>query len=419
MNKTKIVFSAPIQSQSGYGARSRDLIRSLIKTERYDIQILPTKWGTTPLTALTENDTDLIERIIANLSEKPEVWVQITVPNEFQPIGNINIGITAGIETDLCPMDWIEGCNRMNHIFVSSEHSKKVFIDTEVERRDNNNNIVSVTRLNRDITVLFEAIDTNTYGTDKVDYNASKRVENDLKIVETKRNLLVVGHWLPGTITEDRKNISGTIIAFAKAFEKKKVGLILKSTIGGFSILEAEAMKQKIRESVLASGVDIENLNIYLIHDEYSDLEMNALYNSSKVSGMVSLTKGEGWGRPLAEFCTTGKPIIVSKWSGHLDFLNPNYNLLINGEMKNVHPSASNKFLLKESRWFNANLEEASNKMLNLMENPKKFLDFSKNNINFVGKFNMENMSNEFITVLDKYLDNVPKKISLKLPKLS
>jgi hypothetical protein len=56
--------------------------------------------------------------------------MQITIPSEFQPIGKYNIGVTAGIETTVSPGDWIEGCNRMNLVLTSSEHSKKTFIDT-------------------------------------------------------------------------------------------------------------------------------------------------------------------------------------------------------------------------------------------------------------------------------------------------
>ena len=56
--------------------------------------------------------------------------MQITIPSEFQPIGKYNIGVTAGIETTVAPGDWIEGINRMNLTLTSSEHSKKVFLDT-------------------------------------------------------------------------------------------------------------------------------------------------------------------------------------------------------------------------------------------------------------------------------------------------
>ena len=52
-------------------------------------------------------------------------------------------------------------------------------------------------------------------------------------------------------------------------------------------------------------------------------IEMNSIYNHSKVKAMVSLTKGEGFGRPLLEFSLSQKPLIVSGWSGHMDFLPP------------------------------------------------------------------------------------------------
>jgi hypothetical protein len=49
--------------------------------------------------------------------------MQITVPNEFQQVGKYNIGCTAGIETTIAPAEWVEGCNRMNLILGSSEHT--------------------------------------------------------------------------------------------------------------------------------------------------------------------------------------------------------------------------------------------------------------------------------------------------------
>ena len=73
---------------------------------------------------------------------------------------------------------------------------------------------------------------------------------------------------------------------------------------------------------------------------------MNQLYNHPKVKAMMSMTHGEGFGRPLLEASITGKPTITTNWSGHIDFIKPEYNILIGGELKNVHKTASNKFLL-------------------------------------------------------------------------
>ena len=41
--------------------------------------------------------------------------------------------------------------------------------------------------------------------------------------------------------------------------------------------------------------------NIYLVHGDFTDDEMNQLYNHPKVKVHVSFTHGEGFGRPLLE----------------------------------------------------------------------------------------------------------------------
>jgi hypothetical protein len=68
---------------------------------------------------------------------------------------------------------------------------------------------------------------------------------------------------------------------------------------------------------------------------------------------MVSLTKGEGFGRPLLEFSLVNKPIIASNWSGHLDFLNAEFCALVEGDIKPIHPTAQIKdMLIENSQWF-------------------------------------------------------------------
>ena len=118
--------------------------------------------------------------------------------------------------------------------------------------------------------------------------------------------------------------------------------------------------------------------NIYLLHGEMTDDEMNQLNNDNKIKSFISFTKGEGYGRPLAEAAITGKPVIVSNWSGHLDFIRPEYNLLIGGDLKNIHPSAANQFLLKESQWFNINTDIASRAMKDMFKHYKKYLENSR-----------------------------------------
>ena len=124
--KPVLVFQAPVGTRSGYGERSRDLVRALIELDKYDIKIISTRWGNTPLNALTDADGDIIYRLLMTpIQSQPEIFMQVTVPNEFQRVGKYNIGVTAGIETNLCDASWIEGCNKMDLILTSSEHAKK------------------------------------------------------------------------------------------------------------------------------------------------------------------------------------------------------------------------------------------------------------------------------------------------------
>ena len=119
--KPVCVVSCPIDTFSGYGARSRDFVKALIKIkgEEWDIKILPQRWGECPWNYLSEDDP-LKQRFIGEMKQQPDIWMQITVPNEFTPIGKFNVGISAGIETTIYPGEFIEGSNRMDLNLVSS-----------------------------------------------------------------------------------------------------------------------------------------------------------------------------------------------------------------------------------------------------------------------------------------------------------
>ena len=110
------------------------------------------------------------------------------------------------------------------------------------------------------------------------------------------------------------------------------------------------------------------------LQGDFTNQEMNELYNHPKVKAMVSHTKGEGYGRPLMEFCLSKKPVIASGWSGQLDFLNPQYAYLLPGKMEQVHESAANKWLLKEYQWFSVDQGHATKAFKNVFSNYKKYI---------------------------------------------
>ena len=145
---------------------------------------------------------------------------------------------------------------------------------------------------------------------------------------------LYTGHWLPGKIGEDRKNIATLIKTFLETFKgsgRKKPALILKTSMVNYSLLDKEEVLKRINHIIKSLNGNLPN--IYLLHGEMTDEEMNQLNNDPKVKAFISFTKGEGYGRPLAEAAITGKPVITTNWSGHVDFIRPEYNVLIGGQL--------------------------------------------------------------------------------------
>jgi len=411
--KPTCVVSCPIDTFSGYGHRSRDFVRSLIeaKGNDWDIKILPQMWGNTPWGFLKENDP-LKTYIIKQLTQQPDVWMQITIPNEFQKVGKFNIGITAGIESTAPPPNFVEGMNRMDLNLVSSNFSKNIFSQIQITQNDKQGNPQKTVKLERPIEVLFEGLDTGVYFKEP---GKSGLLDN----IDESFCFLFTGHWLPGNHGEDRKNVATLIKTFLKTFEGRglKPALLLKINKMDYSLLDKEEILKDIRR-IRNKFNHKENLpNIYILHGEFTNEELNKINNDPKIKSFISFTKGEGFGRPLLEQAITGKPVIATNWSGHVDFIRPEYNILLGGELKPIHKTASNEWLLKEAKWFNVNTEVASKAMKDVYKKYKKYVESSRKQT----KFLKENFSQDKMTkVIKEYMDKVKVAVNipLQLPKL-
>jgi len=423
--KPLFVISCPIDTYSGYGARSRDLVKALIQVDKYDVKILPQRWGNTPWGFIEDHQDKwgfLKEHILhqPQMNKQPEIWAQVTIPNEFQPVGKFNIGFTAGIESTICAPDWIDGMNRMNVNFVSSEHSKKVFEESTFEQRDQNTQqVVRHIKLEKPVEVLFEGADLDIYKALESSIDSVKTFDK-LATIKEDFAYLFVGHWLNGDLGEDRKNVGLLIKAFYETFKNKmkKPALILKVSMGGTSYMDREEMLKRI--AMIKSTVSSNNLpNIYLLHGEFTDEEMNLLYNHPKVKAMVSLTKGEGFGRPLLEFSLTKKPILTTGWSGHVDFLDSECTTLISGELTNIHPSAANDWLIKDAKWFSPNHGEIGHYLKDIFENYKKYIPLARTQAHkSKTNFSFDKMKELLGQRLDVLVPEFPKEVKLQLPKL-
>lgn len=420
MNKPTLLLMCPCATVSGYGARSRDIALSLIRSEKYEVKIWPTRWGSTPMNALNDqdpNDKLIIDRLLTNpnLERQPDIFIQITVPNEFQRVGKFNIGITAGIETTIAAAPWIEGCNRMDLVLTSSEHAKTTFLNSSYEQKDQAGNHVGFLKIEKPIEVLFEGVDLEKYFQTK---EIHKSVVDALSEVKENFAFLFVGHWLNGDFGEDRKNISGLVKTFIETFKHKgsanKPALILKTSHADFSPVDKADLINKLTQ-IYKSCTGNNLPNVYVLHGDLTDEEMNSLYNHPKVKAHISFTKGEGYGRPLAEASLSQKIVIASNWSGHLDFLKD--AILLPGELKNVHPSAAWKdVILQESQWFTVDYGYASATMKRVFDSLKDFEVTAKKQATRIRKeFNLDAMAAKLIEYVEQY---APKRIDIKLPQL-
>jgi glycosyltransferase involved in cell wall biosynthesis len=416
--KPTLVFQAPIATRSGYGDHARDLLHSLYKLDKFDIKIISTRWGVTPMDGLNYDKPFhkwVVDNIIPNIQQKPDIYIQVTVPNEFQPLGHYNIGITAAIETTHCAIDWVHGCNRMDLIIVPSQHSKDSLVKTVYNEADKQSGqLIRQIRIEKPVEIIFEGFDEMDFGIDHIAHIT------ELDTIKEDFAFLFVGHWLKGDLGEDRKNVGMMIKTFTMAFKNEKIkpALVLKTSSAGFSIRDRESIIKKIRETL---GKDYKSVPIYLLHGDLTPSEMNGLYEHPKVKAMLNFTKGEGFGRPLLEFSLTGKPVIVSNWSGHLDFLKQGA-VLLEGELKNVHESAADQFLLKESQWFNVNISKALTTIKDVYKNYDKYkvesFQLGKQNKQ---NFGLEKMTKLFDVILNQYgiyTKIQPKFQQLQLPKL-
>lgn len=423
-NKLTLLLIAPVASISGYGARSRDIALSLIRSNKYNVHIHVTGWGNTPNTALNVDTEDIkliTSKILAvpQLPVQPDICIQITIPNEFQNIGKVNIGITAGIETNACDASWLEGCNRMDLTLVSSKHSKDVICATVYDKMNNQTQrSEGQLRCTSAVEVLFEGLDFNVYK--KVTALTNKQLSNYIDTIPEKFCFLTVGHWLQGDLGQDRKDIGMVIRTFMDTFKKKlnKPALIVKTSGATFSISDKEEITKKILQ-IRSSITDYvgELPNVYLLHGELTDSDMNELYNHPKVKSFVTFTKGEGYCRPLLEFSVTGKPILASNYSGHLDFLK--HAIMLPGSLTPIHPSAVwDGVLNKETMWFTVDYSYASMLMKNVYDNYDKYLEESRKQPAVSKQFSIQNMQTNLLDHISKYENKIPKIITLKLPEL-
>lgn len=426
MSKPVCVFQSPIFTRSGYGEWAMAVGKSLLRYNKFELFIVPTPWGGTPrklnIADIDQNDREAVElgaRILrAPLQKQPEIFIQMTIPNEFQTPAKYNIGMTAGIETTIPPGEWLEGLNKMNVNFVTSNFTKEVFEKVNFVKNFPDGRTEPLL-MNKPMEVTPWGADTKIFK--KTDEKVAT-VESTLSNIPESFAFLFVGQWTNFSgLYNDRKDIGNLIKTFCNTFKDKKGErpcLILKTSGVNFSITDRDACLSRIAAIKKEVGGDLPN--VYLLHGELNDVEMNALFNHEKIKAHVSFTHGEGYGHPLLLASLSGKPILASNWSGHLDFLNPKYAQLLQGNVKQVDPSSTNQWIIKESSWFTVAYGLAEDKFKSMFYNPTQAIkdNAEKLRIENMEKFSVEATDKILHAYLDKYIPEFPVEQKLVLPKL-
>jgi len=428
MSKPICILQSPIWTRSGYGDWALTVAKSLLRYNKFDLRIAPTVWGACSKKNMEAEINDpegkeLLGRVLKGpLTKQPEVFIQMTIPNEFATPAKFNIGMTAGIETTVPRAEWIEGLNRMNFNIVTSVHARDVFAGANYNKKLSNGTSEEL-KVKKPMEVLFWGADTNIYK--KTDEKVTS-LEESLKTIPETFCFLFVGQWTSGNMRSDRKAIGFLVKTFIESFANTNnpPALILKTSGAQICIMDKYDCINKINEvtNMVKQSLppDSKIPNIYLLHGELEDNEMNALYNHEKMKVHVSFTHGEGFGHPLLLSTLSGKPLLAPHWSGHLDFLNPKICKFFEGALAPIPDEAINDWFVKDARWFDVDYVAAGQKMKYYFTNynGKIIEDAESLRVENAEKFSLPSMDKAFHAILDKYVPEFPSEEAIILPKL-
>jgi len=308
----RIVVRGPALSRSGYGEQTRFALRSLRKHEheKFDIYLINLNWGKTGWIPEDTEERRWIDTLIIKTAQFIEskgtfdASLQVTIPNEWEPLAPVNIGYTAGTESTKISPEWFQKILEMDSVIVPSHHSKASFENTTFDVKNEQTGEVHNNFKCSDetpITVVNFPVR---------EYEPAKMEGLDF---DTDFNFLTVAQWGP------RKNIKDTITWFVEEFVDQEVGLVLKVSTKCDSIIDRHYTKKRIK-NILENYPD-RKCKVYLLHGSLTEEEMTAVYTHPKIKALVSVSHGEGFGLPIFEAAHNGLPVVCPAWSGQCDFM--------------------------------------------------------------------------------------------------
>lgn len=346
--KKKVLLRGPVLTQSGYGVHARQVAKWLLDREDVELEIQALPWGETPWLINQEFENGLIGKIMQRTVDpsgrKYDASVQLQLPNEWDAsLAQVNVGVTAGVETDVCNPEWISCCNKMSMVIVPSIHSKKC--------------LESTGKLTSPIHVVPESY------AEAIVENLSTLID-DLEL-STNFNFLIFGQITGNNPENERKNIFYTVKWLCETFKNDKdVGIVIKTNAGRNTCIDRKLVSQTF-DNLIKEVRKSPFPKIHLLHGDMSDAEVASLYKHPKIKALVSLTKGEGYGLPILEAAASGLPVIATRWSGHMDFLSHGRFIDVDYKLTEIHQTrVDNKIFMKGSKWAIADEDDFKRKVV-------------------------------------------------------
>ena len=379
-----ILMRGPLLTQSGYGVHSRQVFKWAIE-RGHNVFSEVTPWGITPWYINGSHCEGLIEKIMASTSPpkiRPDISIQIQLPNEWDPnLCKKNIGITAGVETNICSPKWVEACQKMDAVVFPSTFAANTFINCGFETP--------------------VVINETYYPSCTEDPIVLDKVE----AVPTQKNFLMFGQMTGTDSSIDRKNTLDTIKWFLDGFSNLDVGLFIKTNSGTNCKMDYRVTKRHLQNFINSYRSEGCKAKVYLLHGAMTEEEVASLYKSKKIIGLISATRGEGFGLPLLEAAVSGLPVVATNWSGHKDFLDKGEWLAVKKRLIQVpQPKIDGQIFVPGAQWAQPDGHDFISKMKALYKNEdfyrKKAADLS---IKIQKDLNFDKMCIEY----DKLLENL------------
>jgi glycosyltransferase involved in cell wall biosynthesis len=379
-----ILIRGPLLTQSGYGVHSRQIFAWALD-RGHKIYAECTSWGMTPWYVNAASCDGLIGEIMSRTTPPammPDVSIQIQLPNEWDSsLCQKNIGITAGVETNICSRGWVEACQKMDAVIVPSTFTANTFINCGFETPK----VISET--------YYKACAEDPIGL--------AEIEN----VKTEKNFLLFGQITGTDSTMDRKNTLDTVKWYMESFKDTDVGLFIKTNSGTNCKMDRRVTKRHLGNYINKIRPKDCKAKVYLLHGAMTETEVASLYKSKKIIGLISATRGEGFGLPLLEAAVAGLPVIATNWSGHKDFLDKGEWLAVDKKLIPV-PSAKidGNIFVPGAQWAQAYSKDFTKKLKALYKNEQYYRKKAQQlSLNIQKDLNFETICCEY----DKMLDNL------------